>query len=486
MHRPHVITSLSKLPTTDPESTKSKTLGTPRKSGIRSRSLGPRNDRLERQSSKNLVSSLVKEKIAGGSSLNGSLGSSSDANSKKDVSFRRKRGKGPAGSDSRSKGDGEEPKLLDKDSASKKSKKDSKLELPDVRLRVALEQCSKRGDFQGAIELYDSARREGIRLVQYHYTVLLYLCSSAAVGVVQPAKSGKGARVLNSLHLPHEESLDNETTSSTEPGDISDVDSSNDEIGDNMREDRVIHLSDDLKEYALKRGFEIYELMLSENVPVNEAILTSVARMAMSMGDGDRAFDIVKQMKSLGINPRLRSYGPALSVFCDTANVQKAFEVENHMLENGVYPEEPELEALLRVSTGAGNGEKVYYVLHKLRTSVRKVSPSTAELIEKWFNSSVASKIGKRKWEQKVIREAIRNGGGGWHGQGWLGRGKWKVSHASLGDDGSCQCCGEKLALIDLDPKETENFAESVAAIAIKRERNWGFQKFQVLHICFF
>ncbi|KAK4756961.1 hypothetical protein SAY87_007088 [Trapa incisa] len=479
LRRPLVVTSLSKLSTTDSGAAKSKTLPTLRKYGPGSRSLDPRNDSLEKEPLKNLVSSLVKEKNRDGSSHNGSLRSSNDANRNKDVSFRKRREKGPAGSDSRPKGEGQVPKLLDKDSSGKKSKKDSKLELPDVRLRVALDQCSKRGDFKGAIELYDSARREGIRLVQYHYTVLLYLCSSAAVGVVQPAKSGKGARVLNSFGLPPEDSSDDETTSSIELGDISDVDSSNGEIVDTMKVEQVIHLSDDLREYALKRGFEIYELMLSENVPVNEAVLTSVGRMAMSMEDGDRAFDIVKQMKSLGIKPRLRSYGPALSVFCNTGNVQKAFEVENHMLENGVYPEEPELEALLRVSIGAGKGEKVYYVLHKLRASVRKVSPSTAELIERWFKSSVASKIGKRKWDQKVIREAIRNGGGGWHGQGWLGRGRWNVSHASVKGDGSCNCCGEQLALIDLEPEETENFALSVAAIAIKRERNSSFQKFQ-------
>lgn len=483
LRRPHVTSSIAKLPATDQEPIKSRTLGTRRKSNPGSRSLGPRDDRLERESLKNLVSSLVKDEILSGSSHNGSSRSSKDANSENDGSFRKKREKGTASSDSRSKGghEYEELKLLDKDSSSKKSKKSSKLELPDVRLRVALDQCSKRGDFMGAIELYDSALREGIKLLQYHYTVLLYLCSSAAVGVVQPAKSGKGARVLNSLDVPHEDSSDSETMSPSEIADISDVDSSSDGIGEPMREDRVIHLSDDMKEYALKRGFEIYEKMLSENVPMNEATLTSVARMAMSIGDGDMAFDIVKQMKSLGINPRLRSYGPALSVFCNNGNVQKAFEVENHMLENGVFPEEPELEALLRVSVEAGKGDKVYYLLHKLRTGVRKVSPSTAELIEKWFKSSVASKIGKRKWNQKEIRVAIRNGGGGWHGQGWLGRGKWKVSQASVGDDGSCKCCGEKLALIDLDPKETENFAKSVAAIAMKRERHSSFQKFQVL-----
>ncbi|PKI60266.1 hypothetical protein CRG98_019321 [Punica granatum] len=471
--RPHVITPFAKLPTTDQEPIKSRTLVTRRKSSSGSR---PRvDDRLDRESLKNLVRSLVRN----GSSRNGSLRLSDDGNSRKDGSFRRRREMGTARLDSQPNGEPEEVKLLDKDTSSKKSKKNGKLESPDSRLRVALDQCSKRGDFKGAIELYDSAREQGIGLEQYHYTVLLYLCSSAAVGVVQPAKSGSGSRVLNSLDLPREDPSDNDYVNSDEPARAASGDSLNDGMGDAKEEDGPIRLNEDLKEYALKRGFEIYEEMHSRNVPMNEATLTSVARMAMSMGDGDMAFDMVKQMKSLGITPRLRSYGPALSVFCNTGDVERAFEVENHMLEHGVYPEEPELEALLRVSVETRKGEKVYYLLHKLRTSVRKVSPSTAELIEKWFKSTVASKLGKRKWDQKVIREVIRNNGGGWHGQGWLGKGKWKVLRASVGDDGSCKRCGEKLALIDLDPKETENFAESVAAIAIKRDWNSSFQKFQ-------
>ncbi|KAH7523142.1 hypothetical protein JRO89_XSUnG0083800 [Xanthoceras sorbifolium] len=212
---------------------------------------------------------------------------------------------------------------------------------------------------------------------------------------------------------------------------------------------------------------------------MNEASLTAVGRMAMSMGNGDLAFDAVKKMKPLGINPRLRSYGPALSVFCSTGNIDKAFAVEKHMLEHGVYPEEPELERLLRVSVVTGKGDKVYYLLHKLRTSVRKVSPYTAETIVKWFNSKEAARLGKTKWDHRLVKKTMEDKGGGWHGLGWLGKGKWVVSHSVVGPDALCQCCGEKLARIDLDPIETESFAESVASIAIKRERNSSFQKFQ-------
>ncbi|XAR67011.1 Ribonuclease P [Bertholletia excelsa] len=440
-----------------------------------------------------------------------------------------------------------------------KGSEQSKSESPEVMLRVGLDMCSKKGDVMGALELYDSAQREGIKIGQYHYNVLLYLCSSAAIGVVQPAKSGSGNRTLNTLessgdisavnsevlgevgeiHVVYfNDTVSNNLTSNSEllvksnnhpvhtgrsnldlnrfvtnvgkdnsssilNGKEKFAQASNGVAVPNCREIDVIinsgsgdyvfkstndgnklanyqiQVNEDLKKYALRRGYEIYEKMRLEKIPMNEASLTSVARMALAMGNGDMAFDTVKQMKALGINPRLRSYGPALSAFCTSGNIEKAFSVEQHMQENGVHPEEPELEMLLRVSIEAGRSDKVYYLLHKLRTGVRRVSPSTADLIEKWFKNKIASQVGKRKWDQSFIREAIENGGGGWHGQGWLGKGKWTVSCTSVGDDGLCKCCGEKLATIDLDPKETEKFAESVASIAVQREKNSSFQKFQ-------
>ncbi|KAE9444595.1 hypothetical protein C3L33_23507, partial [Rhododendron williamsianum] len=88
--------------------------------------------------------------------------------------------------------------------------------------------------------------------------------------------------------------------------------------------------------------------MCCNKVPMNDASFTSVARLCMALGDGDMAFFIVKQMKPCGVNPRLGSYDPALSAFCNCGDVDKAFSVEQHMLEHGVYPEEPELGALLK------------------------------------------------------------------------------------------------------------------------------------------
>ncbi|KAK9715346.1 hypothetical protein RND81_06G159100 [Saponaria officinalis] len=353
--------------------------------------------------------------------------------------------------------------------------KKKKVESPQFQLKVGLDMCSKTGDVMGAISLYDSGVKQGVKMGQHHYTVLLYLCSSAAMGVIQPAKSGSGSRVSDTVGLNDSEDEEEEE----EEEEDGDTDYLDDEGQVERFEMNEIRVSDDVKKYALEKGFEVYERMCLNKVPTNEAALTSVARMAMAMGDGDMAFDMVKQMKSMGISPKLRSYIPALSVFSTSGELEKAFAVEKHMLENGVHPEEPELEALLRVSIESEKADKVYYVLHKLRTNVRSVSPSTAKLIEKWFRSRVASRVGKRKWDANMLARKIENVGGGWHGQGWLGSGKWTVARTSVGADGLCKCCREKLALIDLDPEGTDRFAESVASIAIKRDKNSSFQKFQ-------
>lgn len=382
-------------------------------------------------------------------------------------------------------------KELGSESSSSTNRAGSKKSKVDSSLRIGLDMCSKRGDILSAIRLYDLAMLQGVAIEPYHYAVLLYLCASAATGLVQPAKSGSGIRTLkepseelslNGQEIEHD-SHGRTNLLSSHPQTVDEFVQfmkSNAKTSNLQSVNNGIKVSAHVRHYALTRGFEIYEKMLSEKVQMNEATLTSVARMAMALGNGDMAFDVVKQMKQDGINPKLRSYGPALSVFCNNGDVDKAFIVEQHMLEDGIYPEEPELEALLKVSIEAGRSEKVYYLLHMLREGVRQVSPSTADLIDKWFNSKVASRVGKRKWNERSIQKAIRNGGGGWHGQGWLGNGKWTVSRAIVGPDGCCKCCAEKLVTIDLDPEETEKFAKSVASIAVHRERNSSFQKFQV------
>ncbi|CAL0324112.1 unnamed protein product [Lupinus luteus] len=303
-----------------------------------------------------------------------------------------------------------------------RARKKAGKESPEGVLKGKLGQCSKAGNVGQALSLYDDARKKGVLLNVDHYNKLLYLCS-----IGEGNKNGDGK--------------------------VSDL--------------------------GLKRGFEIFQQMLIDRVEPNEATFTNAARLAAAKEDPEMAFELLKQMKSAGIAPKLRSYGPALYGFCKRGDAEKAYEVDADMIKSGVMAEEPELSAILEVSVNVKREDKVYEMLHRLRTTVRQVSESTLKIVEDWFNSDYAAKNGKKNWDVNKVIDGIARGGGGWHGQGWLGSGQWKVVNTNVNEDGVCLSCGEKLVSIDIDPKETENFAVSLTKLACQRETMGNFNRFQ-------
>lgn len=348
---------------------------------------------------------------------------------------------------------------------SKRSKKNPE----ELQLVLKLNLCSKHGDLHGALEIYDKVKKgEIFKLKQHHYNVLLYICSGAASGSMAKAKSGKEERAAtaNTMEIDKQPAKDLEGTmqeaSKGEGEDAAGVD--------------MMSFSPKDMQLAARRGTEIYEDMLQARIPPNEATFTSVARLAVAKGDGDLAFETVKKMAAAGSVPKLRTYGPALLCFCEQNQVEKAFEVDDHMVAASVLPDENLLEALLRLSIAAGLEAKVYTLLLRLRKTVRDVSPATLKTIERWFNSEAALSAGNFKREgppsEEDIREAALSRGGGWHGLGWLGEGKWVTKRTNVSKAGVCQSCGETLCAIDLDPEETQKFAKSVAELAMQRERN--------------
>ncbi|XP_054816103.1 proteinaceous RNase P 1, chloroplastic/mitochondrial-like isoform X2 [Prosopis cineraria] len=308
---------------------------------------------------------------------------------------------------------------------SNKAKRKAINESPEGILRHKLNECSKGGDIVEALKLYDEARSNGVALNLHHYNSLLYLCSSHA-------------------HVK--------------------IDNKNDE-------NTMI--------LGLRRGFEIFQQMLVDKVAPNEATFTSTARLAAARDDPEMAFELLKQMKNCGIAPKLRSYEPSLFGFCERGDADKAYEVDADMIASGILAEEPELSALLKLSVDAKKEDKVYEMLHRLRATVRQVSESTVQIIEDWFNSEDAAKVGEKYWDVCMVRKGIAQGGGGWHGQGWLGSGQWKVVKTHVNDAGMCLSCNEKLVSIDIDPKETENFATSLTRLACERETKANFNHFQ-------
>lgn len=220
--------------------------------------------------------------------------------------------------------------------------------------------------------------------------------------------------------------------------------------------------------------------MLSSNINPNEASVTAVTRLAAGKNDGGYAFDLIKRMNTeFNIVPRLRTYDPALFCFCENLEADKAYEVEEHMGLMGVSLEEPEIAALLKVSSETGRGDRVYGYLQKLRNMGGCVSEETGRVIEAWFDGEKGSEVKGVSCDVGMLKEAILKKGGGWHGMGWIGEGKWVVKKGSVDESGQC-CCGEQLCCVDIDDVETERFAQSIAGLALEREVKANFSEFQV------
>ncbi|MCO5546941.1 hypothetical protein L7F22_000380 [Adiantum nelumboides] len=344
---------------------------------------------------------------------------------------------------------------------SKRSKKNPE----EFQHVLKLNLCSKYGDLHGALEIYDRVHTGGVfKFKQHQYNVLLYICSGAASGNLVKAKRGKISATADTFETITQSMKDSE-------GAVEEA-----EEGEDGKDLNVASFSPEEMQLAARRGTEIYEDMLRAKISPNEATFTAVARLAVAKGDGDLAFETVKKMAVAGMVPKLRTYGPALLCFCEHNEIEKAFEVDDHMVAAGVLPDENLLEALLRLSIAAGLEAKVYVLLQRLRKTVRDVSPLTLTTIERWFNSEAAASVSSLKVDNRPseedIRKAAESRGGGWHGLGWLGEGKWVTKRTTISTSGVCQSCGETLCTVDLDPEETEKFANSVGELAMQRERN--------------
>ncbi|KAI3924841.1 hypothetical protein MKW98_031092 [Papaver atlanticum] len=305
------------------------------------------------------------------------------------------------------------------------TKKRKKNPLPEGQFYYELGTCSKNNDLAGALALYETAVSQSLRLNHNHYNILIYLCSSS---------------------LPD--------LSSPEAGDA-------------------------VENPAIDKGFSIYNQMLEKGINPTEATITAVSRLAAAKGDSDFAFELVKTMGKYNAVPRLRTCDPALFAFCHKMEAEKAYSVEDHMVSLGINLEESELSALLKVSVETGNQEKVYSYLHKLRNCVRCTSVKTSDIIESWFSSKLGSEVGCLNWDENRIKSIMLKNGGGFHGQGWLGKGKWVVSRSTVSSKGCCCNCGQRLDCVDIDRVETEKFAEMIASLAMKREAKSNFSDFQ-------
>lgn len=290
---------------------------------------------------------------------------------------------------------------------------------PESKFRSDFSICSKEKDLAGAISLFDSAVSQNLKLNLHHLNCFLYICSNS--------------------------------------------------IEDN-------------KDVAIDKGFSIFNHMISSKINPNEATITAVSRLAAAKDDADLSFELVKSLLKYNDKPRLRTYDPALFCYVKKSDAEKAYLVEKDILSMGLCLEEPEIAALLKVSAETGNEEKVYEYLHKLRIGVKCVNESTAEIITNWFKGETGAKVASRLKDCDMgrVKDMVLKNGGGWHGLGWITKGKWVLQRTTIDSNGVCCACKDQLACVDIGREETEKFAQSLMALAIERETRSNFTQFQV------
>ena len=91
---------------------------------------------------------------------------------------------------------------------------------------------------------------------------------------------------------------------------------------------------------------------------------------------------------------------------------------------------------------------------------------------------------GQKVMTRAAIEAVTERNGGGWHGLGWVGQGRWRVQDVEVSREGVCGGCGERLACIDLDERETESFIAAVEKLVADRGKAQELAAFKVRPRC--
>lgn len=165
--------------------------------------------------------------------------------------------------------------------------------------------------------------------------------------------------------------------------------------------------------------------------------------------------------------PRLRSYSPLILGYALQGKAAQAFAVYDRMLSpapttatggaadggagggggGAIEPTEPELAALLRVATAAGDEALFLRALRDMQEVVLEPTEETWAAVEAWFGGRAAARI------TKLTR---------------------------IGPDGACAACGGQLLSVDLSPEGSVQLLAMVEEIVLQNaERRGDWERFK-------
>ena len=207
---------------------------------------------------------------------------------------------------------------------------------------------------------------------------------------------------------------------------------------------------------------DVVRYMTERQVPLTEMSLTALARAAAVLGEPGRAFDHAREACTRytggdrDFQPRLRTFTPALIAYCAARELDKVWEVDATLADNGIHLTENEHAYILDACVAAKDEARSMEALLRMEEELPTLRAFTMGVVRKLF--------------------------GFLPGPG--GRG-WAAAEATVDAAGVCAACGATLRVADLEPEKMRLFAEGVARLAFEREAHKGadgstsFRRFQ-------
>jgi proteinaceous RNase P len=199
-----------------------------------------------------------------------------------------------------------------------------------------------------------------------------------------------------------------------------------------------------------ERANTIFNYMMSNDVPRTEMTYTALARIEAAQGEPRKAFDLVRRLVEEQLQPKLRTFAPALHAFCHAGDLVGALEVDAAATVAKIEITEAEYGVMLAAYREAGRWDDAFALLRRLREDIRTIGDAMADEV------------------QRLLAAA----------PGWTVEASVCVDEKS----GACQAqpsgASMQLAAVNLSPKDRADLLAGIGKLAREREADSNFDNF--------
>ena len=269
-------------------------------------------------------------------------------------------------------------------SPSKKKMKKKHMDPAVLEFRMTIQQCCKNNDLATALEAYERAERDQVRIEAVSFYSLLNLCDGLSdrgihVGTPQTEKNDDNNNSDNSNQKCDPSSSTTPTDDAAPAAEIRSVD-------DTTR-----------LQYAQRIQKRMNELHLA----LSENAYTALVRLYSRTGHMEQAEQLLEQAeRTQQCKPRLRLYACLLTAYCHRRHsshddLVSAVRVWHRLSQQGLALTEKEYGTLLQCCVATGDATVLERVLTDLSEDVPVPARATTATIKEWFESPHASGKGE-------------------------------------------------------------------------------------------